>query len=110
MNLKCLFCGILIGLYVEAVEAVNYTPEKISASISLKVPGNESEKYSLDMRQLKNDCSSYLLEPSKGIPMVITQRMEDMNGKLRINVSLTALEDVYSNFSEQLSTGFNHDD
>lgn len=38
MNLKCLFCGILIGLYVEAVEAVNYTPEKISASISLKVP------------------------------------------------------------------------
>jgi len=110
MNLKCLFCGILIGLYVEAVEAVNYTPEKISASISLKVPGNESEKYSLDMRQLKNDCSSYLLEPSKGIPMVITQRMEDMNGKLRINVSLTALEDVYFNFSEQLSTGFNHDD
>ena len=110
MNLKCLFCGILIGLYVEAVEAVNYTPEKISASISLKVPGNESEKYSLDMRQLKNDCSSYLLEPSKGIPMVITQRMEDMNGKLRIYVSLTALEDVYFNFSEQLSTGFNHDD
>lgn len=99
MNLKCLFCGILIGLYVEAVEAVNYTPEKISASISLKVPGNESEKYSLDMRQLKNDCSSYLLEPSKGIPMVITQRMEDMNGKLRINVSLTALEDVYFRFS-----------
>ena len=42
--------------------------------------------------------------------MVITQRMEDMNGKLRINVSLTALEDVYFNFSEQLSTGFNHDD
>ena len=105
MNLKCLFCGILVGLYVEAVEAVNYTPEKISASISLKVPGNESEKYSLDMRQLKNDRSSYLLEPSKGIPMVITQRMEDMNGKLRINVSLTALEDVYFNFSEQLSTG-----
>lgn len=55
MNLKCLFCGILVGLYVEAIEAVNYTPEKISASISLKVPGNESEKYSLDMRQLKND-------------------------------------------------------
>ena len=110
MNLKCLFCGILVGLYVEAIEAVNYTPEKISASISLKVPGNESEKYSLDMRQLKNDRSSYLLEPSKGIPMVITQRMEDMNGKLRINVSLTALEDVYFNFSEQLSTGFNHDD
>ena len=110
MNLKCLFCGILVGLYVEAIEAVNYTPEKTSASISLKVPGNESEKYSLDMRQLKNDRSSYLLEPSKGIPMVITQRMEDMNGKLRINVSLTALEDVYFNFSEQLSTGFNHDD
>lgn len=58
------------------------------------------------MRQLKNDCSSYLLEPSKGIPMVITQRMEDMNGKLRINVSLTALEDVYFNFSEPVVNRF----
>lgn len=110
MNLKCLFCGILVGLYVGTVEAANYTPDNISASISLKVPGNESEKYPLELRQLKNDPSSYLLEASKSIPMVLTQRTEDMDGKLRINVSLTALDDVYFNFNQRLLTGFRHDD
>ena len=65
MNLKCLFCGILVGLYVEAIEAVNYTPEKISASISLKVLEMNRKKYCWICGKLKNDRSSYLLEPSK---------------------------------------------
>ena len=110
MNLKCLFCGVLIALYVDVAEAVNYIPENISASISLKVPGNEAEKYSLELRQWKNDPSSYLLEASESIPMTITQKTEDMDGKLRINVTLTALEDIYFNFSQQMLTGFRHDD
>ena len=110
MNLKCLFCGALIALYVGAAEAVNYVPENISASISLKVPGNIAERYSLNLQQLKNDRSSYLLEASESIPVTITQRVADVNGKLRVNVCITALEDIYFNYSQQLSTGFRHDD
>ena len=110
MNLKCLFCGALIALYVGAAEAVNYVPENISASISLKVPGNIAERYSLNLQQLKNDRSSYLLEASESIPVTITQRVADVNGKLRVNVCITALEDIYFNYSQQLSTGFHHDD
>lgn len=110
MKLKCLFCGVLIGLCVEVAEAINYVPENISASISLKVPGNESKEYSLDLRQSKNDPSSYSLEASTSIPVTITQKIENANGRLRIGVCITALEDVYFNYGQQLSTGFHHDD
>ncbi len=110
MNFKCLFCGALITLYVGVAEAVNYVPENISASISLKVPGNVAERYSLELQQLGNDRSSYLLEASESIPVTITQRVADVNGKLRVNVCITALEDIYFNYSQQLSTGYRHDD
>lgn len=110
MKLKHLFCGVLVGLSVEVAEAVNYVPENISASISLKVPGNEAKEYLLNLRQLKNDPSSYLLEASTSIPMTITQKIENTNGRLQMTVCITALEDVYFNYRQQLSTGFRHDD
>ena len=110
MNFKCLFCGALITLYVGVAEAVNYVPENISASISLKVPGNVAERYSLNLQQLGNNRSSYLLEASESIPVTITQRVADGNGKLRVNVCITALEDIYFNYSQRLSTGYRHDD
>lgn len=110
MNFKCLFCGALITLYVGVAEAVNYVPENISASISLKVPGNVAERYSLNLQQLGNNRSSYLLEASESIPVTITQRVADVNGKLRVNVCITALEDIYFNYSQRLSTGYRHDD
>lgn len=110
MNFKCLFCGALIALYVGVAEAVNYVPENISASISLKVPGNVAERYSLNLQQLGNNRSSYLLEASESIPVTITQRVADVNGKLRVNVCITALEDIYFNYSQRLSTGYRHDD
>ena len=110
MNFKCLFCGALITLYVGVAEAVNYVPENISASISLKVPGNVAERYSLNLQQLGNNRSSYLLEASESIPVTITQRVADVNGKLRVNVCITSLEDIYFNYSQRLSTGYRHDD
>lgn len=35
-------------------EAVNYTPENVSASIALKVPGNDAKRYPLTLQQLDN--------------------------------------------------------
>lgn len=110
MKLKCLFCGIFIGLYVETAEAINSIPENISASISLKVPGNESEKYSLDLRQLKNDPALYVWEAAESLPVIITQRTKNIDDRVQLNVSITALEDIYFNFSQQWLTDFLHDD
>ena len=110
MNLKCLLCGILIGVYVDVAEAINYIPENVSASVALKVPGNASKRYPLALRQLQNDRSSYLLEASGSIPLTITQKIESANGRLRVNVCITALEDTYFNYAQQMLTGFQHDD
>ena len=41
MNLKCLLCGIAILVCVGTVKAIDNVSERVSASISLKVPGNE---------------------------------------------------------------------
>ena len=35
-------------------QAVNYTPENVSASIALKVPGNDAKRYPLTLQQLDN--------------------------------------------------------
>ena len=74
------------------------------------MPGNVAERYSLNLQQLGNNRSSYLLEASESIPVTITQRVADVNGKLRVNVCITALEDIYFNYSQRLSTGYRHDD
>ena len=42
MNLKCLLCGIAILVCVGTVKAIDNVSERVSASISLKVPGNEA--------------------------------------------------------------------
>lgn len=110
MDWKCLLCGVFVTFYVGVANAVNYVPENISATISLKVPGNRAERYSLDLQQLKHDPSSYLLEASESIPVTITQKVQNMDGKLQLNVCITALDDIYFNYSQQLSTRFRHDD
>ena len=110
MKLKCLLGVVFTGLCMEAAEAVNHIPEKSAASISLKVPGNAAKEYALNLRQLSNDRSSYLLEASTSIPVTISQQIGTANDKLRIDVCITALADVYFNFGQQLSTGFQHED
>lgn len=100
---------MFIGLAVEAAKAVCYVPENVSVSISLKVPGNMAERYSLDLRQLDSDHLSYSLEASENLPLTITQKVKQQGNKLQISVYITALEDVYFNYKQQLPTGFRHD-
>lgn len=109
MNFKYLFLGIAITC-AATVKAIDYVPQHTSASISLKVPGNEAKQYPLNMQKLQNDGSAYLLEASERIPLTITQRVENAGGKVNINVCITALEDVYFNYNQQVSTGYRHDD
>ena len=55
MNLKCLLCGIAILVCVGTVKAIDNVSERVSASISLKVPGNEAKQYPLTFQKTKND-------------------------------------------------------
>ena len=47
MRLKRLFLGVMLLVGITGAGAANAAPEDISASISLKVPGNDAKKYPL---------------------------------------------------------------
>ena len=89
---------------------VNDIYKRISAQVSLKVPGNQSRNYSLAFQGAVDDKGIYLLESEEKIPLIITERIERDNVKCVMVVSITALEDVYFNYQQQLKTGFRHND
>lgn len=110
MNFKCLLCGLAVWTSIGTVEAITNVPERVSASISLKVPGNQAKQYPLTLQKSQNENATFRLTPSETIPVAISQTMTDQDGKSQITVSIKALEDVYFNYSQQVSTGFRHDD
>lgn len=82
-------------------EAFNNVPESISASISLKVPGNRAKHYPLTFQKSQNNNGTYYLENSEKMPLTVSQNIVTGNDELRISVSITALEDVYFNYNQQ---------
>lgn len=76
-------------------EAFDNVPESISASISLKVPGNGAKHYPLTFQKSQNNNGTYYLENSEKMPLTVSQNIVTGNDGLRISVSITALEDVY---------------
>ena len=110
MNLKFLLCGIATVLLTGTVKAVDYTPEQVNAHVSLKVPGNKAKQYPLILKRVQNDNSTYQLVASESIPLTISQKIKETNGRLHIDMCITALEDVYFNYGQKVVTGFRHDD
>ena len=81
--------------------AFNNVPESISASIFLKVPGNDAKRYPLTFQKSQNNNGTYYLENSEKMPLTVSQNIVDGDDGLRISVSITALEDIYFNYSQQ---------
>ena len=50
MRLKRLFFGVMLLVGITGAGATNAAPEDISASISLKVPGNDAKQYPLALQ------------------------------------------------------------
>ena len=44
------------------------------------------------------------------MPLTVSQNIVDGDDGLRISVSITALEDIYFNYSQQVATDFRHND
>lgn len=101
---------MVIVAYVATAEAINNVSERVSAYISLKVPGNEAKQYPLTFRKSQNGKAAYQLEASEAMPLTVYQTIEDKDGKMQMNICVTALEDIYFNYHQQVSTGFRHDD
>ena len=108
MRLKRLFLGVMLLVGITGAGATNAAPEDISASISLKVPGNDAKQYPLALQKMQDDM--YSCRASEKLPLDIIRQVVDKDGKQRITVTLKALENVYFNYGEQIKTGYKHSD
>lgn len=108
MRLKRLFLGIMLFTGITGAGAANAAPEDISASISLKVPGNDAKQYPLVLQKMQDGM--YSCRASETLPLDIIRQVVDKDGKQRITVTLKALENVYFNYGEQIKTGYKHSD
>lgn len=108
MRLKRLFLGVMLLVGITGAGAANAAPEDISASISLKVPGNDAKQYPLVLQKMQDGM--YSCRASETLPLDIIRQVVDKDGKLRITVTLKALENVYFNYGEQIKTGYKRSD
>lgn len=108
MRLKRLFLGVMLLVGITGAGATNAAPEDISASISLKVPGNDAKQYPLALQKMQDGM--YSCWASETLPLDIIRQVVDKDGKQRITVTLKALENVYFNYGEQIKTGYKHSD
>lgn len=108
MRLKRLFLGVMLLAGITGAGAANVAPEDISASISLKVPGNDAKQYPLALQKMHDGM--YSCRASETLPLDIIRQVVDKDGKQRITVTLKALENVYFNYGEQIKTGYKHSD
>jgi len=108
MRLKRLFLGVMLFTGIMGAGAANVAPEDISASISLKVPGNDAKQYPLALQKMQDGM--YSCRASEKLPLDIIRQVVDKDGKQRITVTLKALENVYFNYGEQIKTGYRHSD
>lgn len=103
-----MFLGVMLLVGITGAGAANAAPEDISASISLKVPGNDAKQYPLALQKMQDGM--YSCRASETLPLDIIRQVVDKDGKQRITVTLKALENVYFNYGEQIKTGYKHSD
>ena len=78
-------------------------PQRLSASLRLKTPGNAATSYSLAL-------SDNRWEADQALPVSLTQTIREQDGDQHISVTLTAQADVYFHFSESYQTPVSHKD
>lgn len=110
MNFRRLLSGITLGMIMGCVNAFEFTPANISSYIALKKPGNMSVYYPLKMNKLTDQKFSYQLVGDSEMPVLVYQNITGSGSTRQIVIWITALDDVYFNFGQQLKSNFKHDD
>lgn len=106
MRLKELFCTIILLAGIANVGVASVALENVSAVISLKIPGNDAKRYPLAFQAMQHGV--YSCRAAEELPLDITRRVVDTEYGQRVTVVIKALEDVYFNYGEQISTGYEH--
>lgn len=103
INIHTLSC--IVALFLLSAQQINaQTPlTSFDASIALKIPGNNAVDYPLKGSTVAHSSQ---LVAEQDIPVVITRIINDN----KIEVILSAREDIYFNFKQRINTSFLHDD
>ncbi|MCD8236812.1 MAG: hypothetical protein LUD00_09200 [Prevotellaceae bacterium] len=105
MNIKILSIGCFFAWVAGSAAATRDLSERVTAHISLKIPGNDAVRYSLVLREGESVCQA-----ESELPLLITRKVTPNEEHRRITVKIKALEDIYFNYGEELETGFRHAD
>lgn len=106
MKLTQWLFGVMLLAGITHAGATNDLP--VSASLSLKVPGNDARHYELTLTEQAD--GTYACRAAEELPVTITRQVENNAGNSRITVTLRAQENVYFNYGERVQTGYRHDD
>lgn len=74
MNLRNILSGIALLAGILSAHAIEYTPANVSASIALKVPGNDAVRYPLEFRKLRQERFDYQLTGTESLPRIISNK------------------------------------
>lgn len=109
------FAKIVVALVVasstiSSLGATGYSPESAQVALALKVPGNPAVSYVLQPVKLENGYFDYEWQSGSKLPVLVFHKVEKLGDRTRLTVQLTAAQDVYFNYSQQLKTDFRHDE
>ena len=103
-------CTMVLTSTVICMGAVKYIPETVKVELSLKVPGNNAVSYQLRPNELKDSYFSYEWCSDEKLPITVFHKVEEQGEHTQLTVQLTAAQDVYFHYSQQLRTAYRHDD
>lgn len=87
-----------------------FLSECMQAMLSLKTPGNPTDNYALRCTRLIDSYFDYEWKGEDKLPVLIFQKIESHVDRILLKTQVTALQDVYFNYSQSLNTGFAHTD
>lgn len=110
MTIRTIACCLLAFSGTVCLAAINYSPVNVQVSLALKVPGNPATDYSLQPTKLTNSYFDYEWKSTDKLPVTVFHKVDEAGGNTTLTVVLTAMQDVYFNYSQQVTTDFRHDD
>ena len=106
MDLKYRIVSLLILFFLGAeifpgLIAQNHI---LKAQMSIKTPGNQSETYDLTPRAV-DEGEKFYYETEREAPFIVIGTTRDVGDKVEYSLSITALEDIYFNFKQNIRVG-----
>lgn len=107
---KTIACCLLALPGAACLGTVKYTPANVEVSLGLKVPGNPAVDHLLQPTASTNKLFDYEWKSTAQLPVTVFQKVEEKEQEVKLTVVLTAMQDIYFNYSQLVKTDFRHAD